>query len=245
MAKTIIFDKNRVRKQISIPRLKDICPKETSYYSDGTFYIIYKNDDKTYPNVGEIDEDFSYLYHKHMIKCYISREDTLSIIENILFRNPDNIESFALLTEELSKLHNTENKVIAEIKIEYDKIEKLYEKYKDVLIYACDLYKFCYYWPSLCIALDFRVADGSPTVIHRSMIVRDAIAYIRGQISRDEFGKSWDAVRDRVDPTKMITDIKWVPVKTYEKELKSDRFINKKGEKVPVEAHGRLKVTTD
>lgn len=245
MVQTIIFDKNRVRKQISIPRLKDICPKEKSFYSDGTFYIIYKNEDKTYPNVGEIDEDFSRLYQKHMIKCYIAREDTLIIIENILFPNIDKKEDFALLTEELSKLHNTKNKKIEEVKIEYDKIEEIYERYKDILVPAHDLYKFCYYWASLCIALDFRVHDGSPTVIHRSMIVRDAIAYIRGQISRDEYGKSWDEVRDRVDPTKMITDIKWVPVKPYEKELRSDRFVNKKGEKVPVEAHGRLNITTE
>jgi len=245
MAKVVTFNKNRVRKQISIPRLKDICPKDKSYYSDGTYFIIFKNDDKTYPNVGEIDEDFSYSYQKHMIKCYISREDTLVIIENILFRNIDNRESFAALVEELSKLHNTENKKIEDVKIEYNKIEDLYEKHKDVLVPACDLYKFCYYWASLCIALDFRVVDGSPTVIHRSMIVRDAIAYIRDQINRDEYGKSWDEVRDRVDPTKMITDIKWVPVKPYEKELRSDKFVNKKGEKVPVEAHGRLIVTTE
>lgn len=244
MAKTVIFDRNRVRKQISMPRLKDICPEEKSFYSDGTFYIIYKNDDKTYPNVGEIDEDFSSTYKKPMIKCYIAKEDTLNIIDNILFRNIDKRESFATLVEELSKLHDTKNKVIAEIKIEYEEIEKIYEEYKDILVPACDLYKFCYYWAPLCIALDFRVIDGSPTVIHRSMIVRDAIAYIRDQISRDEFGNSWDALRDRVDPTKMITDVKWVPVKPYEKELKSDRFVNKKGEKVPVEAHGRLIVDT-
>lgn len=245
MVQTISFEENRVKKRVPISRLKDICPKEKSHYSDGTFFIIYKDNDKTYPNVGEIDEDFSKLYHKVMIKCYIARRDTLNIIESILFSNIDKRENFATLVEELSKLHNTENKKIEDVKIEYDKIEEIYEKHKNALIPTCDLYKFCYYWISLCIALDFRVSEGNPTVIHRSLIVKDAIGLIRGKINREDYGKSWDDVKDSVDPTKMITDIKYVPVKGYEKELKSDRFVNKKGDKISVGPHGRLKITTE
>ena len=175
MVQTINFDEKRVLKLIRIPKLKDICPKEKSYYSNGTFFIIYKNNDKTYPNVGEIDGKFSKLCHKVMIKCYIARRDTLIIIENIIFHNIDKRESIANLVEELSELHNTENKKIEDVKIEYDKIEAIYEKYKNILVPACDLYKFCYYWITLCIALDFRVVDGKETVIHRSLIVKDAI----------------------------------------------------------------------
>lgn len=245
MTQTINFEENRVAKRIPIPRLKDICPKEKSYYSDGTFFIIYKDDDRTYPNVGEIDGDISKLYRKVMIKCYIARRDTLNIIDNMLFPNIDKRENFATLVEELSKLHDTENKKIEDVKIEYGKIEELYEKYKDILMPVCDLYKFCYYWTSLCIALDFRVSDGKPTVIHRSLIVKDAIALIREQIKREDYGKSWDDVKERVDPTKMITNIKYVPVKGYEKDLKSERFVNKKGDKIPVEPHGRLKITVE
>lgn len=245
MVQTISFEENRVKKCVRIPRLKDICPKEKSYYRDGTFYIIYKDDDKTYPNVGEIDEKFSKLYRKVMIKCYIARRDTLIIIENIIFHNIDKRESFANLVEELSELHNTENKKIEDVKIEYDKIEEIYEKYKNILVPVCDLYKFCYYWITLCIALDFRVVDNKETVIHRSLIVKDAIAYIREQIKREDYCESWEDVKEKVDPSKMITDIKYIPVKGHEKDLSSDRFINKKGKKIQVEPHGRLKITTE
>lgn len=244
MVQTIILETIRIKKQISIPRLKEICPKEKCFYSDGTFYIIYKDDDKTYPNVGEIDEDFCHTYKKYMIKCYISREDTLLIIENILFSNIHKREAFATLVEELSKLHDMKGKIIEDVKIEYDKIEYIYRKYGNMLVHDCDVYKFCYYWISLCIALDFRVSKGSPTVIHRAPIVRDAIAYIRGQIKREEYGRDWDEIKERVDPTKMIINVEWSPVKGHERELTSDRFTHKKGEKVPVEAHGRLNITT-
>lgn len=245
MVQTINFDEKRVLKLIRIPKLKDICPKEKSYYSNGTFFIIYNNDDKTYPNVGEIDGKFSKLYRKVMIKCYTARIDTLNKIESVMFHNMDKRESFADLVEELSKLHNTKNKKIEDVNIEYDKIEEIYEKYKNILAYHCGLYKFCYYWIALCIALDFRIAEGKPTVIHRSLVVKDAIAYLREQIKREDYCKSWEDVKEKVDPSKMITDIEYIPVKGHEKDLSSDRFVNKKGKKIQVEPHGRLKITTE
>lgn len=245
MAKTQIFETSRDKKHIQMPKLKDICPKEKSYYRDCTIFLIYKDDDLTYPNVGKIDEELSKVYHKIMIKCYIAKRDTVDIIQNILSSNVDKRESFATLVEELSKLHDTENKKIEDVEIEYHKIEDIYERYKNVLVPACDLYKFCYYWISLCIALDFRVSEGRPTFIRRSLIVKDAIDVIRGYITSEEFGKSWDDVKDRIDPTKMITDIKHIPVKGHEKELHSDRFVHKKGEKIPVRPHVKLRITTE
>lgn len=245
MVQTINFEESRVKKCVKIPRLKDICPKEKSYYSDGTFFIIYKDDDKTYPNVAEIDGKISKLYRKVMIKCYTARKDTLDQIESVMFHNMNKRAIFADLVEELSKLHNTKNKKIEYVNIEYYKIEEIYEKYKNMLANPCSLYKFCYYWVTLCIALDFRVAESKPTVIHRSLVVKDAIAYLREQIKREDYCKSWNDVREKVDPSKMITNIEYIPVKGHEKDLNSDRFVNKKGKKIQVEPHGRLKITTE
>lgn len=245
MVQTISFDQKRIVKQIRIPKLKEICPKEKSYYRDNTFFIIYNNNDKTYPNVAEIDGDLSKTFHNVKIKCYTASRDTLDQIESVMFHNMDKRAIFANLVEELSKLHNTTNKKIEDVNIEYDKIEEIYEKYKNILANPCGLYKFCYYWIALCIALDFRVVDGKPTVIHRSLIVKDVLAYLREQMKREDYCNSWDDVKEKVDPSKMITNIEYIPVKPYEKELNSDRFVNKKGKKIQVEAHGKLKITTE
>lgn len=238
MTKTIRFEESRVFNKVIIPNLKSICPKEKSYYSDGTFFIIYNNDDKVFPNVCRIDEKLSKLYHKKMVKCYISARDSVTIIESILFPNIEKREIFASMVEELSALHDTKGKNIKDIVIEYDKIEEIYGKYKAHLKPACNLYIFSYYWPSLCIALDFRRINGIPTVIHRSLIVKDALALIRQQIRREDYCDSWDDVKEKAGPADMITNIEYTPVTGYER-------VDKYGRKIQVEPHGRLKVTTE
>ncbi len=237
MVENLIFDDKRVLKKISIPRLKEICPNDKCYYSDKTFYLIYKNNDKVFPNPSEIERYFSEKRRKIYIKCYIGREDTLVIINKLLCHNIKRRKDFANLVEELSLLHDTKNKRIQDVVIEFDKIEAIYEKYNDILKPNNILYKFCYYWITLCIALDFREIDGKPTVIHRSLIVKDGIAYLREQIRREDFGNSWNDVIERVGPTKTVTDINYYPVKEYER-ISS-------GKKISVERHGRLSVTTE
>lgn len=208
MTKTVCFEESRVFNKVIIPNLKSICPKEKSYYSDGTFFIICKNDDKVFPNVCMIDGHLSELYRKTMIKCYISARDSVTIIESILFPNIEKREIFASMVEELSALHDTEGKKLEDVVIEYDKIEEIYGRYKDHLKPVCNLYIFCYYWPCLCIALDFREIEGKPTVIHRSLIVKDALALVRQQIRREDYCDSWDDVKEKAGPSEMITDIK-------------------------------------
>jgi len=237
MPQVMTFEKHRVLKNIQIPKLKEICPKEKSYYSNGTFYMIYKDDDNTFPNIGEIDEKFSKIYRNVRIRCYPAKRDTLYMIEKIMFTNIEKRAIFADLVEELSKLHNTENNKIKEVKIEHDKIEEIYNRYKENFSNHCTFYKFCYYWCGLCIALDFRIFKGRHTVIKRSLIVKDALTYLREQIKREKFGDSWDDVVKKIDPSERITDIKNIYVRRHEK--------NKNGKKIKVEPHVRLDVTTE
>lgn len=249
MTQTLNFETKRVLKQIKIPRLKEICPDEKCYYSDKTFYIIYDNNGNAHPNVGEIDGNLSNDFRKIMIMCYLGKNDTLKIIENILFPNIENREHVAQLVLELSELHDTQNKTIQEVEIEYDKIDQIYENYKDIIVPHSVLYKFCYYWATLCIALDFREIEDKHigdkrTVIGRSLIVKYALAVIRSQIKRENFGKSWPDVLERAEG-KMIKSIKHIHVNPYEKMLNSDIFVNKKGNKISVESHSRLSIKTE
>lgn len=250
MVQTLNFEDKRVLKRIKMPRLKEICPDEKCYYSDGTYYIIFDNAGNAHPNVAEIDGVMSYERHKPMVKCYLRSEDSLKIIENILFPNIDKREIFAQLVLELSELHNTKNKKIGEVEIEYERIEKIYDKYKKLLVNPSDLYIFCYYWITLCIALDYRKIENKKTedkstVIGRSLIVKDAVAVIRQQIKREDFGKSWPEVVARVEPGETITSIDYKPVKGYEKRLNANRFVNKKGKKISVEPCVKLTINTD
>ncbi len=237
MPQIMTFEIHRVLKNIQIPKLKEICPKEKSYYSNGTFYMIYKDDDNTFPSIGEIDEKFSKIYGSIRISCYIAKRDTLDIIEKIIFPNIEKRAILANLVEELSKLHNTENKKIKDVKIEHDKIEEIYNRYKENFSNPCMLYKFCYYWCALCIALDFRVYKGKHTVIKRSLIVKDTLAYLREQIKREKFCDSWGDVVEKIDPSERIVDIKNIYVKGHEK--------HKNGKTIIVEPHVRLDITKE
>jgi hypothetical protein len=237
MPKPMTFDPYRVLINIKIPKLKEICPKTKLCYSNGTFYMIYRNKGKTFPSIGEIDGETSDVYKSARIKCYLSKRDTLDIIEEVMFPNIEKRAMLADLIEELSKLHNTENKKIEDVQIEHDKIEEIYNRYKEHFSDQCTLYKLCYYWCGLCIALDFRIYEGKPTVIKRSLIVKDILAYLREQMKREKFGDSWGDVVEKIDPSEYITGIKPIYVKGYEK--------TKNGKKIQVDSHVRLSVTKE
>lgn len=243
------FEDKRVLKLIKLPRFSEICPGERCYYTNKTFYVIYDNKGNAHPNVAEIDGFFSDLRRKVMIKCYLGKKDSLKIVESILFPNIENREYVANLVLELSELHDTQNKTIQEVVIEYDKIEKIYEKYKDIITPSSSLYKFCYYWAILCICLDFREIENKRigdkrTVIGRSLVVKDMLAIIRSQMKRENFCESWPQVMERVKG-KIVKRITYNPVGKYKKKLSSDRFVNKKGDIVSVEPHGRLSIDTE
>jgi hypothetical protein len=237
MPQVMTLEINRILKSIKIPKLKEICPETKSYYSNGTFYMIYKNNGKTFPSIGEIDGETTEVYRSARIKCYLSKKDTLDAIEEVMFPNIEKRAILADLIEALSKLHNTENKKIEDVEIEYDKIEEIYNQYKEHFSDHCALYKLCYYVCGLCIALDFRTYEGKPTVIKRSLIVKDILAYLREQMKREKFGDSWGDVLEKIDPSEYITGIKPIYVKGHEK--------TKNGKKIQVEPHVRLSVTTE
>lgn len=252
MVMTSNFDTHRVWKYVEIPKIKEICPKEKlAFKNNNTVYMIYKDDDLTYPSIGEIDFTLSEYYHKPMIKCYIAKTDTADMLENLLSLN-EKREDLEILIVELSKLHiidhskikNLED-YIKNLKIDHDKIFEIFERYKNILAPTCAVYKFCYYWVILCIVLDIRTYKGKPTVIHRSLVVRDANNFIKGKITKKEYCTSWDDVKDSIDPSKFITDIKYIPVKGYPKLLRSDRFVNKKDQNIQVKPHGRIKIDTE
>ena len=237
MPQPMTLDIHRVLVNIKMPKLKEICPKTKLYYSNGTFYMIYKNKGDTFPSIGEIDGKTSDVYKSARIKCYLSKRDTLDIIEEVMFPNIEKRAILADLIEELSKLHNTENKKIEDVEIEYDKIEEIYNRYKEHFSDHCTLYRLCYYWCGLCIALDFRIYEGKPTVIKRSLIVKDILAYLREQMKREKFGDSWGDVVEKIDPSEYITDIKPIYVKGHEK--------HKNGKKIKVGPYVRLDVVTE
>lgn len=237
MPQSMTFEPHRVLINIKIPKLKEICPKTKSYYSNGTFYMIYRNNGKTFPSIGEIDGETSDVYKSARIKCYLSKKDTLDIIEEVMFPNIENRSILANLIEELAKLHDTENKEIKDVEIEHDKIEEIYNRYKEYFSDHCAPYKLCYYICGLCITLDFRIYEGKPTVIKRSLIIKDILAYLREQMKREKFGDSWGDVVEKIEPSEYITDIKNIYVKGHEK--------HKNGKKIKVDPHVRLDITTE
>ena len=235
MPATKRFHGDRVIRRVEIPRIKEFCPNQKIYLKNNTIFMIYRVLDHAYPDIVEITENFLHIYDDPMIKCYVSNKDTADIIEKLIASNINERENLGEMIKELSLIKDLDNK----------KIDDVYEKYKNILGPACLLYKFCYYWVALCVALDIRIFKGVLTVIHRSLAVRDGIAYAKGSISKEEYGKSWEEMRERVGPTETITDMKYVPVEGYVKELTSDVFTHKKGQTIPVKPHGKIVITRE
>lgn len=235
MSATRRFYTDRVVQRVQIPRIKEFCSKQKIYFKNNTIFMIYRVLDHVYPDIVEITENFLHIYDDPMIKCYLSNKDTADIIEKLILSNINERENLGEMIKELSIIKDLNN----------SEIDKVFEAYKDKLGPACLLYKFCYYWVALCIALDIRMFKGVPTVIHRSLAVRDGIAYAKGSISKEEYGKSWEEMRERVGPTETIKDMKYVPVEGYQKELTSDVFTHKKGQTIPVKPHGKIIITKE
>lgn len=114
---TVEFEEDRVMGYIKSPRIKKFCPQEELYFENGEeyekdiFYILYRINDDTYPDVGKIT---TALYNKPMVEYY-GRNDTVNSIENFLNFNIKNREHLARLIEELSKLEKTERYKVEEI----------------------------------------------------------------------------------------------------------------------------------
>lgn len=227
------YDIRRIMGYIRVPKIEQFCPDEYVYFKDSKiFYILYKRNDYTFPDVAKIirKKDF---YNRPMLEYY-QGNDTTDSIERFRDNNIGNEEIFAKLIEELSVKD-----------INYNKIEEIFDRYKNTLKPICALFKLCHYWPILCIGLDIRVYKGKPTVIHRSLVVRDIVAFIRRQITKEQLYKRWPEILERVGIGTTITDVTYVSVSEHEKELKSDVFVHKKGQTISVRPYGKLIISKE
>lgn len=155
------YDVRRVMGYIKIPKIKQFCPDEYVYYEDSKiFYMLYKVNDYTFPDIAKIIRKKNF-YDRPMLEYY-QGSDTTDSVERFRDFNIGKEEIFARLIEELSAKDINNNKA-----------EEIFDRYKGTLNPVCALFKMCHYWPILCIALDIRIYKGKPTVIHRSLVVRD------------------------------------------------------------------------
>ncbi len=231
MAKRTNYDIRRIMGYIRIPNINIFCPDEYVHFKeDYRFYMLYKENDLTFPDVAKITKEF---YGKPMLEYY-QGYDTANSIERFRNYNIGKEEVLASLIEELS----IEN-------IGYNKIDEIFNRYKDTLKPVCDLLKLCNYWPILCIALNNRRYKGKPTVFRRSLVVRDIVAFVRRQITKEQLYHRWPEILERVGIGTTILDVKYNPVKGHEKNLISDKFTNKKGETISVRPYGRLSIDKD
>lgn len=225
------YDIGRVMGYIRIPKIKQFCPDEYIHHEEEKiFYMLYKTNDDTYPDVAKMIKDF---YDRPMLEYY-QGSDTAYSIERFRDFNIGKEEILARLIEELS-----------EEDISYNKAEEIFNRYKGTLKPICALFKLCHYWPILCIALNIRVYKGKPTVIHKGPVVRDIVAFIRRQITKEQLYNRWPEIIERVGIGTTITNVVYIPVDKHKKKLTSDRFVNKKDQIISVRPYGKLIISKD
>jgi hypothetical protein len=226
------YDIRKVMGRTRAINIEQFCPGEYIHFKDKTLYMLYKGNDLTFPDVAKIirKKDF---YNRPILECY-QGSDTANNIQRFRDNNIGKEEVFVKLIEELSEKDMDNNK-----------IEEIFGRYKKTLKPVCGLYKLCHYWPTLRIALDVRVYNGKPTVIHSSLVVRDTVAFIRRQITKEQLNNRWPEVLERVGIGTTITDVKYVSVPEHERELTSDVFVNKKDQIIPVRSYGKLVISKE
>lgn len=202
------------------------CPNEKLYFIDNTVYILYKSNDDTYPDIGRMTTKY---YNKHMIECYWGTDtmDGLGTFSRFNFKEEDNLVKFV---EELAILQD----------IEENKIEEIFQRYKNALHPVCELYKLCYYLPTLFYALDIRMYKGKPTRINRSFMMPGIINFLKGKMTKDEALHIWNNIAGELEQGETVERFTCTIVEKHQRELKSDRFTNKQGKTIPVDDHPRI-----
>jgi hypothetical protein len=265
MGSNVKYNEKIIWKFVEAVKIKEACPGKNFGFKNNKMYMIVKNDNYTYPSVGEINPVLGGRYSpvglnkqykpKIFIRCHLGSKETADFLEFLKLKNEDNKKELAALVRDLSALNivsldefttNLDNleEFVRNIKIEYRKIEDIAEKYGKILKPKCEVYRFCYYWVTLCICLDIRIYKGIPTFIHRGPTVEDAAQFIKDEISKDRYCTRWEKIKNGIYLNERITDVKYEPVKGHQKLLSSDKFVNKKGQEIEVSPYGRLKVDT-
>lgn len=220
-------------KCVIVPRIKEFCPGEEIYLDNiyeeqNILYVLYKIDNDTYPDVGKITTEW---YGKPRFQYYWGR-DAINNLEKFLNANIKERDNLVRLIEDLGQLPFA-------IEIE---VENIFEKYRKILFPTCDLYKLCYYLPTMFFALDIRVYKGKPTFIGRSFMYYGIAGFLMGKLTKEEAMNIWKKVVQNLEPGDIIEKITAIPVRDHYKFLKDERFINKKNEYISVTHHLRLNV---
>lgn len=233
MGKRKNYEKGRVIERVTLSKIREICPDEKVYDADNVFYFICRLNDETYPDVAIIIKEF---YDRYMFE-HIGRKEIVDMVEKFLKSNNEEREQVAKMVKELCLLPDME---INDIMIRY--IDEIFERYKS-LKPVCDRYKLCYLLPTTCRALDLRRYKGKPTIINRTDFVIRIVKYAKGDITKEEALKLdvwYEKILPSIGPTDTVKEISAVPVREHEKLLSSERFTNKKGDKITVDDYIRM-----
>jgi len=225
------FDKRRVMEYIRIPRIKELCPNEQLHFTDKTLYIVYKTNDITYPDVGEM---IMGPYGKMMISIH-GGMDMTNAIEDFLGLDIRKRKDVINIIKDLSMLEG----------IEENGIEKIFEKYRNVLGSICELYKFCYLMVITFHVLETMYYKGKPTCFGKAPTALSINQWLNGKISKEQVFNTWPRILNSIDSSETITSVDCNYIEGYNRELKSDRFVNKKGSKPHTRDHAKLVVNTD
>lgn len=234
MSKYKDYNKNKVLERIIPPRIRELCPNEKFYFKDNTFYFICILDKDTYPDTAVLTREF---YNGRPMFKHIGIIEIKDMVKDFLAINTENKDIVADMIEELCQLPEMKIEDIANM------IEAIFDKYKDMLRPKCETYKLCYLLPTTCRALDIRWHKGKPSVIKRSDFVIRIVRYARDLITEEDVLKLdvWqEKVLPSIGPTDTVKKLYVVPVREHEKELTSDRYINKKGEIIKVDHYLRM-----
>lgn len=221
------FDENRIMERIKAPRIMQICPNEEIYLGNNILYILYRSNDLTYPDVGKVTTKF---YPNRPIVEHIWGREVLNNLERFMRMNCPEKDKVVKLIEELCELPD----------VDVNKIEDIFDRYKNILKPACELYKTCYYIPTEMHMLDIRYYNGQPTRINRSCMKFGIIGFVKEKLTKDQALNIWRMILEELDPTDTIEKITCTLVEGHTRNLKADRY-HKKGE-IKVDSYPKLNI---
>ena len=214
-------------ERIRAPKIRQLCPKEEMYLGENILYILYKSNDLTYPDVGKVTTKF---YKNRPVVEHIWGREVLNNLERFMRINCPEKDRVVKLVEELCGLPN----------VDVNKIEEIFDRYKNILKPVCQLYKTCYYIPTEMHMLDIRYYNGEPTRINRSCMKFGIIGYVKEKLTKDQALDIWRMILEGLDPTETIENIECILVAEHTRNLKADRY-HKKGE-IKIDSYAKLNI---